>query len=85
MIHFLKADLEYLLSPLSIRERTRVIFDYSLAGKTNFQVNLDKLNVASDYVYQVIREKYPDLKIPFHSRHGQEHQGHEGYDHHRPS
>jgi hypothetical protein len=68
-IHFLKADLEYLLSPLSIRERTKVIFDYSLAGKTNFQVNLDKLNMASDYVYQVIREKYPDLKIPFHSRH----------------
>lgn len=70
MIAFRKADIEYLLSPAAIRERTRGVYELARTGGTHFKVNMDKLDLVSDYVLDVIKEKYPDLKIPFHSRHG---------------
>ena len=62
------SDIDYLLSPKAVREKTKQIFDLSIKGQTHFKVNLDQLGPVADYVLQVIRENYPDLKIPFHSR-----------------
>lgn len=64
------SQVDYLLSPKAIRERAQRIFDLTIAGKTHFQFHADKLEPTVDYVLQVIRKNYPDLKIPFHSRWG---------------
>lgn len=45
-----------------------MIFDLASNGQTHFKVNQDRLDLVTDYVLEVIRENYPDLKIPFHSR-----------------
>ena len=65
-----KSDIDYILSPVAIRERSRLIFDMAIQGMTQFKVNWDKMDETCDFVLQVIREKYPDFNIPFHSRNG---------------
>ena len=62
--------IDYLLSPKAIREQTYKIYELAKEGKTNFYVNEDKLNDVASYVLEVIKDNYPDLKIPFHSRWG---------------
>jgi len=69
-MHFQKEDIDYILSTAAIREKTQKIFNQAQAGKTHFQVHLSQLESVSDYVLSVIQEKYPQLDIPFHSRHG---------------
>ena len=64
------SDLNYLLSPKAVRERSRKIYDLALAGKTHFKVNLERLSDVAKFVLEVTRANYPDLKIPFHSRWG---------------
>jgi len=63
-------QIKYLLSAEAIRERTSKIYDLTLAGKTNFEVHENKLKEVSEYVLEVIKENYPTLEIPFHSRWG---------------
>lgn len=62
--------IEYLLSCKAIRERTNKIYELTKEGKTNFKLNEDKLDEVSNYVLDVIKENYPTLEIPFHSRWG---------------
>ncbi|WP_127718061.1 URC4/urg3 family protein [Halobacteriovorax sp. HLS] len=66
----MREEINYLLSAKAVRERTRKIFDLSLAGKTNFEVHEDKLPEVCEYVLEVIKDNYPTLEIPFHSRWG---------------
>lgn len=63
-------QVDYLLSPKAIRERAQKIWDLTLEGKTHFQIYPSNLKPTVDYVLNVIRKNYPDLKIPFHSRWG---------------
>ncbi len=63
-------DLNYWLSPKAIRDSAQKIYLEAKAGQTYFKVDEDKLNPTVDYVLKVIRENYPDLNIPFHSRWG---------------
>ena len=63
-------ELAYLLSPLAVRERSRLLFDHAMAGRTNFRVNLNRLSEVADFVIEVTQANYPDLEIPFHSRWG---------------
>jgi hypothetical protein len=63
-------SVEYLLSPLAVRERSKQIFDLALSGKTHFKVNLEQLPEVARFVLEVTRSNYPDLQIPFHSRWG---------------
>jgi hypothetical protein len=63
-------QIDYLLSPKAIRERASAIYDLTAAGNGYFQANLKRLAPTTDYVLQVIKKKYPDLNIPFHSRWG---------------
>jgi hypothetical protein len=62
--------ISYLLSPIAIRERTQKIFDLTVNNKTNFIYHPDKLESVCDFVIEVIKDNYPDLNIPFHSRWG---------------
>lgn len=40
-----------------------------VAGRLrNFRINMDRLAPTADFVADVIRENYPDLKVPLHSR-----------------
>ncbi|MBC7386941.1 MAG: URC4/urg3 family protein [Cryobacterium sp.] len=66
----MKNDLDYLLSPKAIRDRSTKLFEATVAGKTHFEYHPDKLDSVVDFVVATIRKNYPDLKIPFHSRWG---------------
>lgn len=63
-------QIDFLLSPKAIRERTKKIFDLTLAGKTHFEFHQSKMQPTVDYVLKVINKNYPTMEIPFHSRWG---------------
>ncbi|WDE02690.1 URC4/urg3 family protein [Thalassomonas actiniarum] len=60
--------VEDLLTPQAIRSRCRQIYQLTRAGHGNFNIKLDRLAEVADYVLAEIKENYPDLNIPFHSR-----------------
>ncbi|MBF2079895.1 MAG: URC4/urg3 family protein [Synechococcales cyanobacterium T60_A2020_003] len=61
--------IAYLQSPQAIRDRCTVLFDLACADKlTHFRCDLEKLDATAAYVLEVIRDQYPDLDVPFHSR-----------------
>ncbi|MFB2835121.1 URC4/urg3 family protein [Floridanema evergladense] len=65
----MKKLIDYLRSPEAIRERCDRIFNLALDDKLPyFRVDLSKLEKCADYVIQVMRDDYPNLEIPFHSR-----------------
>lgn len=61
---------EYLLTPDAIRASAARVFQYTRGGKGFFHYHGEKLAPTVAYVIEVIRQNYPDLKIPFHSRWG---------------
>lgn len=63
-----KEQIDYLLGPLSIKERAQKIFDCCCDGKTHFKWNHEKLNDVVELVYKNIKKNFPSLEIPFHSR-----------------
>lgn len=64
-----KYIINYLRSPAAIRERCKQIFNLGCEDKLRyFRCNLNQLDTVADYVIGVIKEDYPDLNIPFHSR-----------------
>jgi len=59
----------YLRTTAAIRERCSQIFDLAVADKLeHFAVSLERLPACVGYVAKVIREEYPKLDIPYHSR-----------------
>ena len=64
------ALVDRLLSAAAVRAGAHRIFDLAAAGDTHFSLHLERLDVVADYTIAVTRENYPDLKVPFHSRHG---------------
>lgn len=61
--------LAYLRSPQAIRDRCNILYEFACQDQLqHFRVNLSQLETTADYVLQVIRENYPSLDIPFHSR-----------------
>lgn len=69
-INLSNEQVDYILSPVAIRDRAKKIFELTKNGETNFVYNPDRLNPTVDYVLKTIRKNYPDLNIPFHSRWG---------------
>jgi hypothetical protein len=62
-------EIAYLRSPQAIRDRCGILFDLGCEDRLeHFRCDLTQLERVADYVIQVIREDYPDLQIPFHSR-----------------
>jgi len=62
--------LDHYLSPAFVREGAEMVFAHALKNETHFRFDESKLKPTVDFVLQVIRANYPDLKIPFHSRWG---------------
>jgi hypothetical protein len=53
----------------AVRERSHALLALGEAGTLNhFTLDLDRMDQAADYVADVIREQYPQLEIPYHSR-----------------
>lgn len=63
-------EINYLRTPSAIRERTARILELAEEGKTHFEYHPEKLDEVADFVLEVIKDNYPDLEIPFHSRLG---------------
>ena len=64
-----RAAARWLRSTEAVRARCRFLFDKSKAGELeHFRLDLGKLDAASRYVTDAIRETYPTLDIPYHSR-----------------
>jgi hypothetical protein len=64
-----EAAAAWLLTPAAVRERAQLLLGEAEAGALpHFTLRPEKLPVATDYVLAAIRDAYPDLKVPFHSR-----------------
>lgn len=58
-----------LLSAAAVRSRAHEMLDLALDGRVDgWRVNLDRLLDTARFVAAVIRDQYPDLKVPFHAR-----------------
>ncbi len=68
--NYTEKDLDFLLSPAAIRQSAEAIFDLTKNGKTHFTYHPEKFDGVVDYVLEVIKDNYPTLDIPFHSRWG---------------
>ncbi|NEO29143.1 MAG: URC4/urg3 family protein [Symploca sp. SIO3C6] len=61
--------ITYLKTPKAIRERCNRLFKLAYTDSLPyFYCDLSQLDKVANYVIEVIREQYPDLNIPFHSR-----------------
>ena len=68
VLHGTVEDLEYLLSPRTIRARAQEIFEHAAQGRTHFALHLDRLPEVAMLVSEVTLAHYPQLDIPYHSR-----------------
>ncbi len=58
-----------LLTSSAVRERAQEMLRAALRGDLgHFRVAEDRIPATADYVSAVIRENYPDLKVPLHAR-----------------
>ena len=58
-----------LLSATAVREHCQEIFAYVVKGDSpHFVWHAERLSATAGYVADVIRERYADLKVPYHSR-----------------
>lgn len=61
--------IAWLRSPAAIRERCAMVLAVAEAGDLeHFAYDESRMDAAADYVVDTIREAYPDLNIPPHSR-----------------
>ncbi|MDJ0703989.1 MAG: URC4/urg3 family protein [Leptolyngbyaceae cyanobacterium MO_188.B28] len=61
--------IEYLRTPAAIRDRCNQLFALACDDQLeHFRCCLNRLETTADFVIQVMREQYPTLEIPFHSR-----------------
>ena len=58
-----------LRDPATIRTRAHMLLQMGIDKHlSHFRVNMDKMDGVADFVATVIRDNYPDLKIPYHGR-----------------
>jgi hypothetical protein len=63
------AAVAWLNTPRAIRERCGMLLAAAeRGGLDHFAVDRARLEAAADYVVETIRQRYPDLDIPFHAR-----------------
>lgn len=64
-----RAAVAWLRSVAAVRSRAEQMLALGEAGDlSHFRVEPARLDATADYVIEVIRERYPSLVIPFHSR-----------------
>jgi hypothetical protein len=65
----MQPDPGHLLTAAAVRERCGVVYAAAERDETaHFRLNLARLNDAASLVVQITRRRYPDLRVPFHSR-----------------
>lgn len=65
----MREAIAYLRSTAAIRDRCGRLFALGCEDQLcHFVCDLTQLGRVTDYVIQLMRDQYPDLKIPFHSR-----------------
>jgi hypothetical protein len=58
-----------LLSAAAVRRAARRVFNLALdSALEDWTVNMDRLPLTADFVAKVVRERYPNLRPPFHAR-----------------
>ncbi len=58
-----------LLCAGAVRERCALVMEAALRGATgHFRWDDSALPAAADFVAAIVRERYPDLRVPYHSR-----------------
>jgi hypothetical protein len=63
------AAVAYLSTPEAIRERAGAVLAEGLAGRlAHFTIDRSRLAATGDLVATITRERYPELKVPLHSR-----------------
>jgi hypothetical protein len=62
------SDLDAMLDPATIRERTRRVLERAHDGGTAFRVRPDRLPACADLVLEITRRNYPDGHVPYHGR-----------------
>ncbi len=59
----------HLLSASAVRRHCQALMDQAEAGDSeHFRWQADRLAPTADYVAETIRQRYPDLAVPYHSR-----------------
>lgn len=61
-------EVDFLLSPQAVRERSQKIFDLTIKDQGEFIYHPEQWDYVTEYVAETIREKYPNFQIPYHSR-----------------
>ncbi len=59
---------EYISSARAVRDRAQQLLQMNRDGRGEFIVHSDRVGAVAKFVVRVIREKYEDLNIPYHSR-----------------
>ncbi len=63
------ATASSLLNAAAVRERAHRLYELGIEGELeHFEVRLDRLPATADFVLATMRENYPDLDVPYHSR-----------------
>lgn len=63
------AAIARLRDPATIRERCGQLYVRAEAGRSeHFRLLPERLDATADYVLAVMRDNYPDLAVPYHSR-----------------
>lgn len=59
----------YLLTAAAVRERCARVMDAAEENRTaHFAFDPQRVGAAAEFVVDVTRERYPDLRVPYHSR-----------------
>ncbi len=65
----MQPDPDYLLTAAAVRERCGLVYSAAERGETpHFRLHTQRLDKAAALVADVTRGRYPDLRVPFHSR-----------------
>jgi Protein of unknown function (DUF1688) len=68
-LHAVEESVDYLLSACAVRERAHAVLARVRAGASKYwRIDDSGIDGAADVVASVTRVRYPDLKIPYHSR-----------------
>ena len=64
-----QSPARHILTAAAVRERCGIVFAAAERDATpHFRLHLDRLGDAASLVADITRRRYPDLRVPFHSR-----------------
>ncbi len=62
------SEADFILSAQAVRERSKEILELNRDGRGEFIVHMDRIHSVAKFVVRVIKERFDDLDIPYHSR-----------------